>query len=145
MQKVEKKWIILYNKHSDLKYGGESMEKIMQISFKIILIMFIFIILFCTFSNNYIYALDVDKYKPTQSSGDNKLKDIGNRIIGPIQIIGSLVSVIAIICIGIKYMLGSVEEKAQYKETMKPYIIGAAMVFGITNILSIVYEFASQI
>lgn len=121
------------------------MEKIMQISFKIILIMFIFIILFCTFSNNYIYALDVGKYKPTQSSGDNKLKDIGNRIIGPVQMVGSVVSVIAIICIGIKYMLGSVEEKAQYKETMKPYIIGAAMVFGITNILSIVYNLASQI
>ena len=35
-------------------------------------------------------------------------------------------------------MMGSVEEKAQYKETMKPYLIGAIMLFGITNILYII-------
>jgi type IV secretory pathway VirB2 component (pilin) len=74
--------------------------------------------------------------------GDSKLLEIGNKIIGPIQVIGSLVSVIAIIIIGIKYMLGSVEEKAQYKETLGPYFLGAVFVFGITNVLSIVYNIA---
>ena len=80
------------------------------------------------------------------SSGDDgKLKEIGNNIIGPIQVIGSLVSVIAIIIIGIRYMLASVEEKAQYKETLGPYLIGAVFVFAITNILSIVYDIAISI
>ena len=78
-------------------------------------------------------------------SEDVKLKDIGNKIIGPIQVIGSLVSVIAIIIIGIKYMLGSVEEKAQYKETLGPYVLGAIFVFAITNILKIIYDIATSI
>ena len=40
--------------------------------------------------------------------------------------------------IGIKYIMGSVEDKAEYKKTLKPYVIGAVLVFGITNILGII-------
>ena len=46
-------------------------------------------------------------------------------------------SVVALMIIGVKYMLGSVEEKAEYKKTMRPYVIGAFMLFGITNLLGI--------
>ena len=56
----------------------------------------------------------------------------------------ALISVLAIIIIGIKYMLGSVEEKAQYKETLGPYFLGAVLVFGITNILTIIYNIANS-
>lgn len=90
---------------------------------------------------------DANYWDPSKGTkeGDSKLLEIGNKIIGPIQVIGSLVSVIAIIIIGIKYMLGSVEEKAQYKQTLGPYFLGAVFVFGITNILSIIYNIAIQI
>lgn len=57
-----------------------------------------------------------------------------------LQYVGSIASVICIIVIGIRYMMGSVEEKAQYKKTLMPYLIGAALVFATTNILSIVYN-----
>jgi hypothetical protein len=36
--------------------------------------------------------------------------------------------------------MGSVGDKALYKETMIPYIIGAIMVFAIPNIIGILYE-----
>lgn len=52
--------------------------------------------------------------------------------------IGTITSVLALIIIGIKYMVGSVEEKAEYKKTMKPYLIGAVMVFSITNIIFVI-------
>lgn len=104
---------------------------------------------FCTFNNSFVYAADDFKastYKPSTSvEGDEKLKDIGNKIIGPVSVIGSLVSVIAIIVIGIKYMLGSVEEKAQYKETLGPYFLGAVLVFGIITVLTIVRTIAESI
>ena len=58
--------------------------------------------------------------------------------------IGSIVSVIALIMLGIKYMVGSVEEKAQYKETLGPYFLGAVLVFGITNVLTIIYNIANS-
>ena len=35
-------------------------------------------------------------------------------------------------------MAGSIEEKAQYKETLGPYFIGAVLVFGIITVLKIV-------
>ena len=92
----------------------------MKKSLKILLIIIILIMVFCTFYSSFVYAADdfnAGKYKPSSVSGDDKLKDIGNKIIGPVSMIGSLVSVIAIIVIGMRYMLGSVEEKAQYKET----------------------------
>lgn len=121
------------------------------INIKIFLILILLITLFSVFTNYYTYAADdiikPENYKPIGDSDkeDKKLTEIGNKIIGPIQVVGSLVSVIAIIIIGIKYMLGSIEEKAQYKEILGPYFLGAIMVFGITNLLSIVYNIATQI
>lgn len=90
-------------------------------------------------------GINVNDYKPGSIEGADKLKDIGNIIIGFLQLIGSILSVIVLIIIGIKYLLGSVEEKAQYKETMKPYIIGAVLVFSITTILKIISDIMSNI
>lgn len=102
----------------------------------------------CTFMlivKNYSFGfvLNPGGYKPwdtTTVSESNKLMELANNIIGPIKIIGSIISVIALVIIGIKYILGSVEERAEYKETMKPYVIGAILLFGITNLLNIVVE-----
>ena len=51
---------------------------------------------------------------------------------------------IGIMLIGIKYMLGSVEEKAEYKKTMIPYIIGCIFIFSISTIVSVIYSLVSQ-
>lgn len=91
-------------------------------------------------------AFDPDHYKPSSTnsvSGATQLETIGNRIIGIVQVIGSISSVIALVVIGIKYITGSVEEKAEYKQTLKPYLIGAILVFGITNILGIIQNIVS--
>ena len=93
--------------------------------------------------SNNVFAdntINPDFYKPG-STGDvtdaTLVKDIGNSIIGVIRIIGSILSVIVLSVLGIKYMIGSVEERAQYKKSMMPYLIGSIMLFGITNILAI--------
>lgn len=93
---------------------------------------------YCNISNGFNTA-DWEPSDMTEEDGE-KILSVGNGIIGFLQIVGSLVSVIALIIIGIKYMMGSVEEKAEYKRSMVPYVIGAIMVFGITNILAIVIE-----
>ncbi len=63
---------------------------------------------------------------------------IGNSIIGTITVVASIISVIALIVLGIKYMLGSVEERAEYKKVLLPYFVGAIMVFGITNVINLI-------
>ena len=48
-----------------------------------------------------------------------------------------------LVVIGIKYMMGSAEEKAEYKKTLMPYIIGAALVFAASAIAGIIYGFTN--
>ena len=57
----------------------------------------------------------------------------------------SVLSVIVLIILGLKYMMGSVEEKAEYKKSFMPYIIGAALVFAASTIAGIVYNIAGSI
>lgn len=89
-----------------------------------------------------------DYYEPVSKDsaiGADKLMNIGNTIIGTLQVIGSIISVAVLVILGIKYMVGSAEERAEYKKSMMPYIIGAIMVFAITNLLGIVVEIAKAL
>lgn len=108
----------------------------------IINLMIIFILMFILIGNVYA-TVDPDDYKPPEISDGGKLATIGNKIIGGIQYLGSIVSVIVLIIIGIKYIVGSTEEKAEYKESMIPYIIGAVLVFVTSNILAVVSDIFS--
>lgn len=62
-------------------------------------------------------------------------------IIGAITTIGVIVSVVTLIVLGIKYMVGSIEEKAEYKKSMIPYLIGAFFVFAISTVVTIIMQF----
>lgn len=106
---------------------------------KLIINIFIFIFIVMIFVNN-VYALDPNSFKPSDMQGGDTLINKGNIIIGGIQVLGSAVSIIALIVMGIKYVVGSLEEKAQYKKTMLPYLIGAIFVFATSNIVNIIYN-----
>ena len=87
---------------------------------------------------------DLSKYKEDDIK-IGSLQDKANGIIGLITTIGVVVSVVALIAIGIKYMLGSVEEKAEYKETLKPYSIGAFLVFTVSLVPQLIYQFMQNL
>lgn len=91
---------------------------------------------------------DPSKYKPqsqTNVSGGDELLTSVNKIVGVVTWIGMILSVTTFVTIGVKYMLGSVEEKADYKKTLVPYLIGAILVFGITTIVEILSTIATKI
>jgi len=105
-----------------------------------ILIMLIFLNL------NICYAADLgignlDNYKTDNIQMGNLASRAGT-VLGIIQTIGSVLAVVMLIIIGIKYMLGSIEEKAEYKKTLIPYLIGAFLVFTGTLIPNIIYKIA---
>ena len=105
---------------------------------------FIFTILIILFIFNYTYGFSLKDLTGTYSkTGD--IETLGNTIIEVLLTIGSIISVIALIALGIKYMLGSVEERAEYKKTLMPYVIGAFFVFAASFIASIIYNIATQI
>lgn len=114
---------------------------------KMIIILLLFILgiaIFSTISmaaNNTTLTNPLDdpgSFEPSSMTKAGKLKNMGNTIIGIVQFIGSFTSVIVLIVMGIKYMTGSIEEEAEYKKTMGPYVIGAILVFATTNLLGIV-------
>ena len=81
---------------------------------------------------------DLNAYK--NETEMSSLKTKAESIIGIIRTIGVIASVVSLMGIGIKYMMASLEERAQYKETLKPYIIGAFLVFTLSLIPQIIYD-----
>lgn len=113
----------------------------------ITLIFIVFFLIYLSLNFNT-YAFDASEWDPITGvsiKGGQVISDIGGIIIGSIKVVGSAISIITILIIGIKYMMGSLEEKADYKKTMGPYIIGAIMVFGISNVVDILYQLGSTI
>ena len=72
-------------------------------------------------------------------SGTTGITNLGNKIITIISTVGSVAAVIVLIVLGLKYMMGSAEEKAEYKKTLMPYVIGAALVFAASTIAGMLY------
>lgn len=74
-----------------------------------------------------------------------KIVNIGNSIIAVVRIVGVVVAVVILLVLGIKYMMGSAEEKADYKKSMIPYIVGAVLIFASTAIVGVVYDMANAL
>ena len=91
-----------------------------------------------------VFALSPSEIKPSNVETSSITK-VGSSVIGILQTVGIVLYVIVLIVIGLKYMMGSAEEKAEYKKTLLPYIIGAALVFAASTIASVVFNFASSI
>ena len=93
------------------------------------------------------FATPVMALKPGEVKGDDNVQGtteitaLGKGLVGILQTTGIILSVVVLIVIGIKYMMGSPEEKSQYKSSMLPYVIGAALIFAASMVANIVYEF----
>ena len=48
-----------------------------------------------------------------------KITKTGGGIMGILQVVGMVIAVIILIVIGIKYMMGSAQEKAEYKKSKR--------------------------
>jgi len=93
--------------------------------------------------------IDPDKYNPNKNgikASDVKvITDLANPIIGTIKTVGIVIAVITLILLGFKYMTGSISEKAEYKKTMIPYLVGAVLVVSITQLIGLIIEIVSSI
>ena len=106
----------------------------------------IFLILFITFLLvnifNVVFAITPDDYNPSAVTTDDAV-DLVEKvkiILGAVRNISVVVSVIALMVIGLKYMFGSVEEKANYKATLVPYVIGCVLAVSGTTLVSFIYN-----
>lgn len=78
-------------------------------------------------------------------NADSQITKVGGNIVNIIQIVGIVIAVIVLLVIGIKYMIGSASEKAEYKKTMILYVVGAVLVFAGTSLVKVIYSLATAV
>ena len=114
---------------------------------KIFSIIMLIIITLSSFMETVSYGQETIKpgdYNPndrTEEVPEEFTKTIGIIATG-IQTIGIILSVIVIGILGIKFMTGSVEEKADYKKSFIPLIIGIILVVAAASIATFIFNMA---
>ena len=108
---------------------------------KIIILVIILIIALtsCVLALDLTNGITINKTKAKEAEG------IGNVIFGIVRVIGIILSVGTLMLLGIKYMLGSVEEKAEYKKSFGIYILGATLVFAVSIFAQKMYVIVKSI
>ena len=79
------------------------------------------------------------------ATGNDQVGEMGGKIVGIIQTVGTVIAVVMLLVIGIKYMIGSAEEKSKYKETLLPYVIGAILIFAASTLVGVIYNASKNI
>lgn len=76
-------------------------------------------------------------------SGGDKISQIGGYVFNAVAVVGSGIAIISITILGIKYMVSSVEEKAQVKKKLIPFVTGTVIFFGVSFIMKIILDIVS--
>jgi len=74
---------------------------------------------------------------PIKQSG---LVEASNTLYNTLLFVGITIAMIVITALGIKFMMGSTEEKAKVKETLIPFTVGCIILFGGFTIWQIVMQ-----
>ena len=103
---------------------------------KILLIVMLMVILVSITTGAFAKTVSIDSIKDDNPDvgGSTEMKKIGSIILSGITGVGMALAVIIVAILGVKYMLGSADERAEYKKSMLPYLIGALLVFGASAI-----------
>ena len=83
---------------------------------------------------------DMNNGSPNKVINEGTVKSTSDNIYGILLTIGIIVAIIAGIIIGMQFVTGSVEAKAQIKEKLIPYVIGCVVIFGAFGIWKLVVD-----
>lgn len=75
---------------------------------------------------------------------ETQLKETSNFVFNLLLGFAMIIAVVIGIIIGIKFMMASVEEKAQIKEALVPYVVGCVVVFGAFGIWKVAITILSS-
>lgn len=114
------------------------MKKIIR---KTVVVLFILILIFLQYK---IFAINASDLKPKFTTHSNGFKNFGGTVLGYIRNITAISSVVLIAVFGLKFMVGSVEQKAEYKKHFLPLIIGTVVVLSATTITKAVWDMSGK-
>ena len=75
-----------------------------------------------------------------QTQDASALQSTAGNVMAIIRNISIIAAVIVLMVIGVKFMLGSTEEKAEYKKSLMPLVIGVILVVAATSIATFLFE-----
>ena len=113
---------------------------------KFIIIILNVLVFLAVFSQNSLAEGLEEMQNVTELNPDDANSNVArviNSAIGIIQYVGSGIAIIAVSVLGIKYVLASPSEKAETKREIFPMLIGAILLFGAVNVVSLILKFTN--
>lgn len=88
-----------------------------------------------------------DYYEPNDldATTSDRVERVASKILTQVTDVGIVLTVVLIVILGIKYMIGSVEEKAEFKKDMLPFLVGSGLLFGILTIVKLLMKIGESI
>ena len=116
----------------------------MKKTMKILRVLLLAIMLFSCFTKVFAAGTPISPadVKPDYSTEDGGLKEKAGKIMGMIRNAAAIAAVIMVMILGVKYMLGSAEEKSGYQKSFIPLIIGIVLVVAATQIATFIFNMA---
>lgn len=111
---------------------------------KSIIIIIIVTILFACIST-YVYADPISAMDGIYSGGSQVINRASGRVLGIVQAIGISVAMIMLAILAIKYFASSIDERADVKKKLVPFVIGAFILFAASSLVGLVARTGAKI
>ena len=108
--------------------------------FSIFNIIIIFLAIISILSTNTFALLNTNDFKPEEPNPTEYSSTVEKftTLINIFLVVGVVVAIVGLSLLGIRYMLGSANEKAEYKETFLTFAFGAGFTCSIFAILRLI-------
>ena len=117
------------------------MKKIFKTTLIILSLALVFTFITLNYSNAYVDVNNFDPYAIQPNGIDSgTVTTYTNRLASILTIDGIVIAVICLMIVGLKFIIGSATEKAEYKKNLVPIVIGIAMIALITSIVAGLYS-----
>ena len=105
---------------------------------KILNVLFTTVMVLCFFAGSISFGVsyNIGEIKPNQPTGADGTVGI---IVGTLQWVGYAIAIGMLVFIGIKYVMASANEKADLKQSLVKYVIGAVLIVFATTIAKWVF------
>ena len=121
---------------------------------KIVLILLMILLVMCSTNMLQVKGLSdiitsgqdfINKGSSTTPIDNGSLKELSDTIYNILLILGIVIAVIIGTILGIKFVTGSVEQKAKIKDALIPFVVGCVVIFGAFGIWKLVVEIGASI
>ncbi|MBP3502113.1 MAG: TrbC/VirB2 family protein [Clostridia bacterium] len=89
-------------------------------------------------------AVDITGKLTTEKNvGTDDMTEIGSKIMSFIWVLSIIVAVVVLMYTGLKFIVGSANEKAEYKKSLMPLVVGVLILVFATTIINALFSIKS--